>query len=89
MSDALLLIETCDTMGLAQTLRIATVDVNHDDYLDVRLASGPRAWLARTDVRARLERLATSLEKAKDLGKTIQFIDLTVDKNPPVQFTER
>lgn len=89
MADALLLIETCDAMGMEQALRISTVDVGHEDYLDVRLASGTRAWLARTDLRIRLGQLATGLDEANALGKTIQFIDLTVDKNPPVQFSER
>jgi hypothetical protein len=89
LADALLLVETCDTLGLGPIVRIATIDVGHDDYLEVRLAGGERAWLSRTDVRLKLEWLATSLQKAEVMGKSIQFIDLTMDKNPPVQYAER
>jgi hypothetical protein len=89
LADALQVIETCETAGLGTAIRFATIDVGREDYLDVRLAEGPRAWLSRTDVRRKLEWLAAGIEKAREMGKAIEFMDLTVDRNPPAQFVER
>jgi hypothetical protein len=60
--------------------------VRHPEYLDIRLARGERVLFGRTRLEWRLKQLASSLQEAALRGMKITKIDLTVDKNPPVEW---
>jgi len=84
--DALSVLDIIDTTRLSQVIRVATIDVRHPEYLDIRLRDGERVLMGRDRLDWRLTRLAQSLQTAAQLGRSIMTIDLTVNKNPPVEW---
>lgn len=84
--DALTVLDIIDTTRLSQVVRVATIDVRHPEYLDIRLHDGERVVMGRDRLDWRLTRLAQSLQTAAQLGRSIMTIDLTVNKNPPVEW---
>ncbi len=86
VASALLLIDLCDSPVFSRFLRIKDVDVGNADYLDVRLARGERVLLSRDRIQEKLEKLCEIIKHSADMGKAIAAVDMTVDKNFPVQY---
>ncbi len=86
VKNALHLIELCDQPGFSQVVKIERVDVGQSDYLDIRLSRGERILMTPSAIDARLEKLRESVKHAADMGRAIATIDMTVDKNFPVQY---
>ncbi len=84
--DALAMIEICDSAQLSRLVKIKSVDVGNPEDLDVRLMQGERVLLSRIDVEAKLQRLASIIKTSAEKGQKIAAVDLTMDKNFPVQY---
>lgn len=84
--DALALLQICDSTKLGSVVRVASVDVGNPNYLDVRLAGGPRVTMGRDQLPFRLEKLADILRTSAELNQTVVAVDLTVDRNFPVEY---
>jgi len=84
--DALLVLDLCDTTRVGETVRIASIDVRHPEYLDIRMKGGERVWFGRQRLEWRLGQLAQVLQEASQMSRAIETADLTVDRNFPVQF---
>ena len=86
VDDGLAMIELCDSAHLSRLVKIKSVDVGNPEYLDVRLMQGERVLLSRIDVEAKLQRLASIIKTSAEKGQKIAAVDLTMDKNFPVQY---
>ncbi len=82
--DALTMLELCARPRWS-TVRPQSIDVAHPEYLELRLAGGERIWLGRSRLEERLDKLAAILKTQAERGQPITFLDLTVDRNIPVQ----
>ena len=87
--DALEAIEYCETSGLIRRFRLVRLRVDQEELLDVRLETGGRVLLGRTNLRWRLDQLARIVEKAAAARKVVLSADLTVDENFPVILADR
>ena len=85
VSDALLAIDLCEAAGIMGSVRLASIDVRHQEYLDMRLATGHRILLSRLDMKRKLEDLSDIIRKNAEIGKVWTVADLTVERNYPVQ----
>ena len=86
IKEALSVIELCETTRLGHIVKISQINVDHPEYLDLRLRKNIRVLMGRDKVEWRLKRLASILQKASSMGRRIFSVDLTVDKNFPTQF---
>jgi cell division protein FtsQ len=86
VKNALHIIELCDTPSFSRFLKINNVDISHTEYLEVRLLRGERILLSRENVDAKLTKLCEIMKHTADMGQAIAAIDMTVDKNFPVQY---
>jgi cell division septal protein FtsQ len=89
VADALVALDICETSAVGQVVRIGTIDVSHEEYLDVRLRTGERVLLSREEMQYKLERLADMLQKAGEVGQAFASIDMTVARNFPALPRER
>jgi cell division protein FtsQ len=85
-ADALKALEICDSVQLSQLVRIRSIDVSHPDYLDVRLARGEQVLLPRVNLDTKLRYLAAILQSSASRGMVVASVDMTVDRNFPVQY---
>lgn len=83
---ALRALDLCEAPAMGRLVRIRTVDVSHADYLDLRLARGERVLLSREGLDTKLVKLCEIIQRAADMGRGIAVIDMTVDRNFPVQY---
>lgn len=83
---ALHVLELCDLPKLSRLLRVKSIDVSHPDFLDVRLVRGERVLLSHEGVEVKLERLCDIIRHTADAGQAIASIDMTVDRNFPIQY---
>mgnify|MGYP003586434478 CR=1 FL=1 len=83
---ALRVLELCESPAMGRFLKVGRIDVGHPDYLDLQLASGERVLLGERDVETRLLRLCEIIKAAADRGRAIAAVDMTVDRNFPVQY---
>ena len=86
VQDALRLIGACDTPRFSRLIRVQAVDVSQPDYLTLQLVRGERVLVSRVGFETKLDKLCEMLKRAADIGKAIATVDLTVDKNFPVQY---
>jgi len=84
--DALRLIDACDAPKFSRLIKLQAVDVSQTDYITVVLERGERVLLNRAGFEPKLEKLCEMLKRAADIGKAIATVDLTVEKNFPVQY---
>jgi cell division protein FtsQ len=84
--DALDVLDILDTGPLGGVIQVSLIDVRHPEYLDIRLRGGERFLFARRRMEWRLKQMASSLQEAALRGMRIVMMDLTVDKNPPVEW---
>jgi cell division septal protein FtsQ len=87
--DALEAIALCDGTALGSAIGIAQADVSPREHIVLRLRQGEKVLVGREGLRGRLEKLAESLQRAAEMGRRIATIDLTVDRNVPVEFAEK
>jgi len=83
---ALEMLSLCGDPILSRFVRVKNVDIEHSDYLDVHLASGERILLSHGDMHQKLLKLCSIMKQTADAGRAIAAIDMTVDKNFPVQY---
>jgi cell division septal protein FtsQ len=62
------------------------VDVSHSEYLEVRLQRGEQILLSRENMDVKLTKLCEIMKHTADMGKAIATIDMTMEKNFPVQY---
>jgi cell division protein FtsQ len=87
--DALQVLALCDGSALGRVIGITQIDVAPREHLVLTLRQGEKALVGRDGVKLRIEKLAESLQRASDMGRRIATIDLTVDRNIPVEFAEK
>ncbi len=86
VQNALHILDVCDSPSFSRFLRIKNVDVSHPEYLEVSLQRGERILLSRENVDVKLAKLCEIMKHTADMGQAIAAIDMTVDKNFPVQY---
>jgi cell division septal protein FtsQ len=86
VKSALHVVELCDSPSFSRFLKIRNVDVSHSDYLEVRLLRGERILLSRENMDMKLTKLCEIMKHTADMGQAIAAIDMTVEKNFPVQY---
>jgi cell division septal protein FtsQ len=86
---ALQIIALCDSTGnWRQHIQIASLDVQHQDYIDMRLKSGTRVKMPRYSIMNNLRTLSATIQTGHTRGESYRDIDLTLDspKVPVVPF---
>ena len=86
VKNALHVLELCDSPAYSRFLKIKNVDVSHTEYLEVQLQRGERILLSRENVDVKLTKLCEIMKHTADMGQAIAAIDMTVEKNFPVQY---
>ena len=86
VQNALHVLDVCDSPSFSRFLRIKNVDVSNPEYLEVYLQRGERILLSRENVDVKLAKLCEIMTHTADMGQAIAAIDMTVDKNFPVQY---
>ena len=86
VKNALHVLELCDSPSFSRFLKIKNVDVSHPEYLEVSLLRGERILLSRENVDVKLAKLCEIMKHTADMGQAIAAIDMTVEKNFPVQY---
>jgi len=86
VQNALHVLDICDSPSFSRFLRIKNVDVSNPEYLEVYLQRGERILLSRENVDVKLAKLCEIMKHTADMGQAIAAIDMTVDKNFPVQY---
>jgi cell division septal protein FtsQ len=84
LRDALLVLDLCESLRLADVLRMDSINVSHPEHLELRLTSGERVPLARTGMEDRLRRLAGVKKALADRRQTATVIDCTLNRGVPV-----
>lgn len=82
--DALTTLDLCETMRLNDTIRVDSINVSHPDNLELRLASGERVPMARTQLDDRLRKLAGVKKALADRHQTASLIDCSLNRGVPV-----
>ena len=86
---ALQIIALCDSTGnWRQHIQIASLDVQYQDYIDMRLKSGTRVKMPRYSIMNNLRTLSATIQTGHTRGESYRDIDLTLDspKVPVVPF---
>ena len=86
VKSALHVVDLCDLPSFSRFLKIKNVDVSHSEYLEVRLLRGERILLSRENMDMKLTKLCEIMKHTADMGRAIAAIDMTVEKNFPVQY---
>ena len=86
IKNALHVLDVCDSPTFSPFLKVKNVDVSHPEYLEVRLQRGECILLSRDNVDTKLTKLCEIMKRTADMGQAIASIDMTVDKNFPVQY---
>lgn len=86
---ALQIIALCDSTGnWRQHIQIESLDVQYQDYIDMRLKSGTRVKIPRYSIMNNLRKLVATIQTGNSRGERYRDIDLTLDspKVPVVPF---
>ena len=86
---ALQIIALCDSTGnWRQHIQIESLDVQYQDYIDMRLKSGTRVKMPRYSIMNNLRKLVATIQTGHTRGERYRDIDLTLDspKVPVVPF---
>ena len=86
VKNALHILELCDSPSFSRFLKVRNVDISHSEYLEVYLLRGERILLSRENVDVKLAKLCEIMKHTADMGQAIAAIDMTVEKNFPVQY---
>ena len=86
VKNALRILELCDMPSYSRFLKVKNVDISNSEYLEVRLLRGERVLLSQENVDIKLSKLCEIMKHTADMGQAIAAIDMTVDKNFPVQY---
>ena len=78
---ALRVLEICNDARMREELAVATIDVGHDDYLELGLATGERVLLAPGRLEEKLSKLREMRREALRRGLDLGTYDMTVDRN--------
>ncbi|MCF7839097.1 MAG: FtsQ-type POTRA domain-containing protein [Candidatus Marinimicrobia bacterium] len=85
--EALELLDLCDRTPLGKLIGIAEVQGRQqDDYLELRLRSGARVLLGRTELESRLTKLAQVLERNREMGLQPSLVDARGQNQFAVQY---
>jgi cell division protein FtsQ len=84
LRDALTALDFCETLRLGDVLRVDSINVTHPDYLELRLASGERVPLGRTQMDDRLRKLAATKKALTERRQVASQIDCTLNHSVPV-----
>lgn len=84
--DALALIDLCDSAKLSRLVKIKSINVMDSEYMDVRLSQGEKITFSRVDLETELDHLAVIVRSSMEKGQKIAKVDLSMGKNPPVQY---
>ncbi len=85
VADALKLLDLCDTTRLGDVIKVETVQVQHEEYMEMDLAGGETVRLARHDLPTRLDKIASILAESEQKNRPVASIDATGDNNFPVR----
>lgn len=86
VKNALHILDLCDEPSYSRFLKVQNVDVSHTEYLEVRLQRGERILLSRENMDVKLAKLCEIMKHTADQGQAIAAIDMTVERNFPVQY---
>ena len=81
LSEALAVLEVCNAEKMREVLAVASIDVGHDERIELGLVSGERVLLSRERIKDKLWKLREMLKEARRQGLTLATYDLTVDRN--------
>jgi cell division septal protein FtsQ len=85
------IIALCDSMGsLREYVRIESLDVQYNDFIDMRLEGGIRVRMPRFSLKPKLQNLATVIKIAHEQERRVKEVDLTLDSaKVPVTYYEK
>ena len=76
----LTIISLCESTGYLRTyVQIESLDVQYDDFIDMRLQGGIRVRMPRYSFKPKLQNLATVIKIAHGQGRRVKEVDLTLD----------
>ena len=77
---ALKIVGMCESTGyLRSYVRIESLDLKYQDFIDMRLQGGTRVRMPRFSLKQKLQNLATIIKIANDQGRRVKDVDLTLD----------
>ena len=83
---ALRALELCESPAFSPFVRVSSVGLGRPDYLDIRLNRGERVLISVDKIEDKISKLCEVLKHTADLGQAVAAIDMTVDRNFPVQY---
>lgn len=86
LASALQLIDLADQARFSAYLKIKSIDIGAEDYLDVRLGGGERLLISREALELKLGKFTDILKRSAGAGRQIAAVDMTVERNFPVQY---
>ena len=89
ITTALHIIALCDSTGnWRQHVQIKSLNVQYQDYIDMRLESGTRVKMPRYSIMNNLRKLVATIQTGRSRDESYREIDLTLDseKVPVVPF---
>jgi cell division septal protein FtsQ len=66
---------------MREVLAVASIDVGHDERIELGLATGERVLLSCDQMKDKLWKLREMLKEARRKGLPLATYDLTVDRN--------
>ena len=83
--DALMVLDLCELLRISDQVHIDAIHVANPENLDLRLASGERVPMARTQLDDRLRKLAGAKKALAERHQVASVIDCTLTRDVPVQ----
>lgn len=82
------IIALCDSKKyLHNYIPLDSLDIQYDDFIDMRLTGGTRVRMPRFQLETKLYHLASVIEFAKTQGKRVKEVDLTLESDKaPVRY---
>lgn len=81
LQSALSILETCNTEKMRPEITVTTIDVAHDERIEILLSTGEKAWLSPEHIPEKLWKLTEMRKAARTRGLALDMYDLTVDRN--------
>ncbi|MCX7007673.1 MAG: hypothetical protein NTY53_10580 [Kiritimatiellaeota bacterium] len=82
--DALTVLDLCEALRIGDVVRVDAIHVAHPDNLDIRLATGERVPMARTQLDDRLRKLVATKKALAERHQVASVIDCSLSRNVPV-----